>query len=234
MRIGILTDIHSDWDPFCRVVDHLERQGVDRLICLGDLVVHGQAHKSVVDFFRARPDIPVIKGNHDIGVTIPEHQLEHLHFFSEQSRRHTELARTDLSDENKHYLATLPLQLTEHDVLYTHATIGNPFALLRLPETIRDTFVRLTQSVMFAGHTHRTRLHHWPANKAHWCTDHPLETGHHTVELNPADRYIINVGCTAQLKYDPHPPACAVFQPHERLVHFHELHDYRRIYQLGL
>lgn len=227
MRIGILTDIHGDYATMERVLARLEALSVDRLICLGDLVVHGPEHNLVVDYFRARPEIPVIKGNHDIGATIAEHELDSLHFFSASSRANTERARAELSPENKAYLAGLPLQHQEGDALFTHASIGNPFALLRAPEMVAKTFGLMSTALLFVGHTHRTRVHHWPAGKDHWCTDHPAETGQWELALRPGDRYIINIGSTAQLKYDFFPPICAVYEPLAGRVEFHELPDLR-------
>ncbi|MEB3198523.1 MAG: metallophosphoesterase family protein [Candidatus Sericytochromatia bacterium] len=228
MRIGILTDIHGDHETMVRIIDHLETKRVDRLVCLGDLVVHGPAPNRVVDWFRQRPEVTVVKGNHDIGATIAEDQLDRLHFFSPDSRANTEAARRALSDENKAYLTALPLEVHENEVCFTHAARGNPFALLRQPETIARGFDSLNGSILIAGHTHRTRVHHWPATRPLWCTDHPTESGTWVHELVPGDRYIINVGCTAQLKYDPFPPVCAVYEPGNRRLEFHELPDLRR------
>lgn len=228
MRLGILTDIHGDYETMQRVLDRLERERVDGLICLGDLVVHGPEHNKVVDFFRERPDIPVVKGNHDIGATIGDDQLDSLHYFSASGRAHTEECRAALTPENRAYLNALPLEVEQHGALFTHATIGNPFTLLRHPSTVAKTFDLLRHDVLFAGHTHRTRVHHWPANKPLWCTDHPAETRNWVHELVPGDRYIVNVGATAQLKYDFFPPICAIYEPDERLVRFVELPDLRR------
>lgn len=227
MRIGILTDIHGDYETMVRVLDRLSALGVDRLVCLGDLVVHGPDPNAVVDWFRARPEIPVVRGNHDIGATVSDADLDRLRFFSPASRQNTEATRAVLTPENKAYLAGLPLEHAADEVLYTHATIGNPFALLRVQETIAETFRLMPHDVLFAGHMHRTRIHHQPAGKALWCSDHPVERGAWVHELVPGDRYIVNVGCTAQLKFDPHPPICAVWEPTNRRLEFHQLPDLR-------
>jgi predicted phosphodiesterase len=228
VRIGILTDIHGDYESMARVIDHLERQRVDRLVCLGDLVVHGPHQNEVVDFFRSRPDIPVIKGNHDIGATIHAAELDALRFFSPASRENTEKARATLTPVNKAYLSGLPLDLHMHQASFTHGGMSDPFALLRKPETILATFERMPGSVLFAGHTHRTRVHHWPKDRPLWCTAHPAETGPLEWVLNPEDRYIINIGATAQLKYDFFPPICAIYEPEAHRVSFQELLDLRR------
>lgn len=227
MRIGIFTDIHGDFDSMRRVLDRLEGLGVDRMVCLGDLVVHGEHPNRVVDYFRENAHIPVIQGNHDIGASIHESCLDTLHFFSPASRLHTEHCRSALSPENVSYLAGLPPQIEEGEATYTHASIGNPFAILRNPAIIAGTFERMPTPVLFSGHTHRTRVHHWPAERTIWCSDHPAETKNWTLELKPGDRYIVNVGAVCQLKYDFFPPICAIYEPDERLVTFHELPDLR-------
>lgn len=227
MRIGILTDIHGDYETLRRVLDHLEALGVDRMICLGDLVVHGEHHNAVVDFFRENAHVPVVKGNHDIGASIHPDALDSLRFFSPASRLHTEQARAALSPENVEFLHGLPLQFSEGEATFTHASIGDPFAILRRPEAIASTFERMPTPILFSGHTHRSRVHHWPAGRTMWCSDSPAETRNLTLELTPGDRYIVNVGCVSQLKYDIHPPICAVYEPLERRVTFHELPDLR-------
>ncbi|MDB5098807.1 MAG: hypothetical protein JWM80_3228 [Cyanobacteria bacterium RYN_339] len=227
MRIGILTDIHGDIDTMRRVLDRLEALRVDRVVCLGDLVVHGPDPNAVVDYFRNHPEIPVVQGNHDIGATIDDHALDSLHFFSTDSRANTLAARAALSAENKAYLATLPMAIQEDPVYFTHASPGNPFAILRHPERLAEAFDRLPCPIMIAGHTHRTRIHHWPQGKTVWCSDHPADTGTWVHELVQGDRYIINVGCTAQLKFDIYPPVCAVWEPENLRLEFSQLADLR-------
>lgn len=259
MKIGILTDIHGDYETMQRVWAHLEALEVDRFICLGDLVVHGSHHNEVVEHFRARPDVPVILGNHDIGATIDDGRLDGLRFFSQSSKANTLACRAALRPENREFLAQLPTYRLEGPVLYTHATIeppspesvtrmaslygldhpshsaagfvGNPFGLLRHEPAVKQAFEAMPAGieVVIAGHTHRTRVHHWPAGKAVWCTDYPVERGiwDRPLELKRGDRYIINVGCTAQLKYDFFPPVCAVFEPEAGLMWFHQLDDLR-------
>lgn len=227
MRIGILTDIHGDYDTMLRVLACLEAQRVDRLICLGDLVVHGAAPNQVVDWFRKQKDVRAVKGNHDIGATIAQEKLEDLHFFSPDSRQNTQWTREALSEENRAYLDQLPLEEFEAGVCYTHAAKGNPFAVLRKPETIAGSFRSMNEPIMFTGHAHRTRIHHWPEGKNFWCTYQPTESRQWITEFAPGDRYIVHVGCTAQLKYDPYPPICAVFEPKNLRLEFHELPDLR-------
>lgn len=226
-RLGILTDIHGDWATMRRILARLEALSVDRILCLGDLVVHGPEPEAVVDWFLAHPEVISLLGNHDIGATIEAERLGEIQFFSRDSYANTLLARQALGPHHKAYLAAMPLDHREGPYTFTHAAMGNPFALLRTPEALAKAFAGLPSPVLIAGHTHRTRVHHWPKGKAQWCSDHPVETGQMVWDFNLQDRYVVNVGCTAQLMYDPHPPVCAVLEPERGRISFHELPDLR-------
>jgi predicted phosphodiesterase len=41
MRYGVLSDIHGNLPALERAIALLERSGVDRYLCLGDIVGHG-------------------------------------------------------------------------------------------------------------------------------------------------------------------------------------------------
>lgn len=226
-RIGLFTDIHGDWDTLRRILAALEALGVDRLVCLGDLVVHGPEPAAVVDWFLAHPEVVCLLGNHDIGASIEEERLPELTFFSRDSYANTLLARQALGQEQVAYLGALPLEHREGPFTFTHAAPGNPFALLRRPEAIAQAFAQLPSPVMIAGHTHRTHVHHWPRGKAQWCSEAPLAEGRTRLDFVEGDRYVVNLGCTAQLRYDPHPPVCAVLEPEAACLTFHELPDLR-------
>lgn len=65
MRIGILSDVHGDYDALTRTLDQLDNHHkVDTILCAGDLVGRGPEENAVVDLIRER-DIVTVRGNHD-------------------------------------------------------------------------------------------------------------------------------------------------------------------------
>jgi len=63
MRLGIISDIHGNLLALEAVLDELEREAPDRLICLGDVVAGPRAHEALA---RVRElGCPVIMGNWD-------------------------------------------------------------------------------------------------------------------------------------------------------------------------
>lgn len=65
MQIGIISDIHGDYDALKDVLNRLDHHHhVDHILCAGDLVGRGPEQDRVVEVIRNR-NIPVARGNHD-------------------------------------------------------------------------------------------------------------------------------------------------------------------------
>lgn len=220
MRIGIFGDIHGDWASMQRVLAALEAAGPDRLVCTGDLVVHGPDSEACVDYMRRHPEIVCVKGNHDHGASVPDDEVEGLHFFSRAGYRHTMEAREALSPENRAYLQALPDRLEVEGATVTHATLRSKFELLNNRFTIETLFADMETPWLFAGHSHRSVVHRLEVSRV--ASFRPLLTGR-PVRLNPAVPTIINVGNTAQLLYDRFPPVYVLWDTEERVVEFREV-----------
>jgi len=64
MRVGLIADLHGNKLALEAVLDQLDRQRIDRIICLGDVTVLGPDPSGVMRLLRAR-EIPVVMGNTD-------------------------------------------------------------------------------------------------------------------------------------------------------------------------
>lgn len=80
-RLALISDIHGNMPALEAVLDDIDRRGISRIYCLGDLVGKGPHSDRAVDLCRLRCE-RIIKGNWDEGVTtasietpaIPWHQ----------------------------------------------------------------------------------------------------------------------------------------------------------------
>lgn len=223
MRLAIFGDIHGDWESLQRVLAAIDRKQPDRLICLGDIPVHGPDSQRCVGFFRAHPEILAVQGNHDLGASLPDEQLANHRFFSRAGRKHTLEARAQLAPEDRQYLAHLPRTAQLAGVSFAHATWTSPFTLLFDCFAVAQALGEAPTDVLFAGHTHRTMVHRQPAG-SRIASFRPLITGR-PVCIEPGARYLINVGNVAQLRYDKFPPVFALYDQERREVTFHELLD---------
>ena len=64
MRVGIVSDIHGQPDELERVLEHMAKINIDRVLCAGDLVGKGPDPEGVIDLIRENC-IPTVLGNHD-------------------------------------------------------------------------------------------------------------------------------------------------------------------------
>ena len=106
MRLGLIADIHGDYDGFMRSLELLDREGVSRIICAGDIVDRGPRADNIIQVLQER-DITCIKGNHDVTVVRNQPKWR----AGENPDRLRELGRI-ISDEAVAFLSALPESLT--------------------------------------------------------------------------------------------------------------------------
>lgn len=137
MDIGVISDIHGDYQALQTVLDRLDNyHKVDHILCAGDLVGRGPEQNRVVEVIRERK-IPTVRGNHDEW------------FYN-------------LTRENTHFLKNLPLDLRcEYDnvkIFMCHGKPGsNLWGLYRdhVSETLLNMMLTSLQvDVLITGHTH--------------------------------------------------------------------------------
>lgn len=63
-RIAIISDIHSNITAFKTVLEDIEKRGIKRIFCLGDLTLKGSSPCEVLDLAKEKCEI-IVKGNTD-------------------------------------------------------------------------------------------------------------------------------------------------------------------------
>jgi len=137
MRIGIISDVHGDYEALNQTLDQLDQHHrVDHVLCAGDLVGRGPRENEVVDLVRSR-HIPTVRGNHD-------------EFFS------------GITTENTAFLKNLPLDwqgtFGEVAIYMCHGKPGNNmWGMYR--DHLSKTYLNMVLSslqvqVLITGHTH--------------------------------------------------------------------------------
>lgn len=112
-KIALISDIHSNLTALEAVLDDIERRGIDRIVCLGDLVGKGPQPAASVDRIREVCEATV-QGNWDAGICNPQDNEAGLW---QQSR---------LSEEQLRYLSELPfaydVRISGRKVRLVHAS----------------------------------------------------------------------------------------------------------------
>jgi len=153
MRYGIYSDIHGNLEALQAVLDSMKSLGVERRICLGDLVGYCANPNECVDIIREKSDL-VILGNHD-SVALGRETSENFNFYA---RRAIEWTREALSKESIDFMNGLSYLENEGELCFVHASPRSPadwFYVTSLDDAV-DAFSFFRQRVCFVGHTH------WP------------------------------------------------------------------------
>ncbi|ATP40627.1 metallophosphatase family protein [Solibacillus sp. R5-41] len=97
-KIAIISDIHGNLTALEAVLKDIEKRGVDKIFCLGDLVGKGPRGSECIKLVRKHCD-KVIYGNWDVFIR-DETDNEIIKWF-----------QTQLSEEDYNYLASLPFHI---------------------------------------------------------------------------------------------------------------------------
>ncbi len=123
MRIGIISDIHSNLEALEVMLKRLAAEKADSIYCLGDIVGYGANPNECVE--RVREVCPVsILGNHDAACT----GHTSTEYFNSYARSAIEWTGRVLSEDNLTYLKSLPLTHADNDLFLVHATPKEPAA----------------------------------------------------------------------------------------------------------
>ena len=152
MRTAIITDIHGNREALEAVLADMAQRAVDRVVCLGDIVGYGPDPAWCVDrvMALAQAGAVVVKGNHDDAVANPSAEM------NITARRAMEWTRPLLAEGQRAYLAGLPMQHRDGEVLFVHASANSPQDWIYLTDTSRalGSFAVCDARVILVGHRH--------------------------------------------------------------------------------
>ncbi len=151
MRIAIISDIHSNLEALNRAVMEIELEKVDEIVCLGDIVGYGANPNECVDIVK-RLTPHVLLGNHDEAAI----DLQKTEFFNPFAKIAAEWTGDALTEENRQYLAGLPLTLERSGCFFVHASPVHPeeWNYILTPADAAESFSSMPCDLGFVGHSH--------------------------------------------------------------------------------
>ena len=155
MKIAAISDIHGNIYSLMKVLEDIDEQRVDLIVCLGDLVGYGPHPNEVVALIKRR-EIPCIKGNYDASVVDGDFT-----FIRNTSINSFSLpwASEEVRASNKFYLSQLPTELNYDingvKIKFTH---GSPNAineyLFQDADNTNNVMESLEEDILVCAHTH--------------------------------------------------------------------------------
>lgn len=193
MRYGILSDIHSNYDALTAVIQELDGLGVDRLLCLGDIVGYGPNPNECCDLLRERECL-AIAGNHD-EAAVANGPADTFNSLAVQA---IDWTRAELTPANRTYLAQLPRERLFDSFEIVHGSPTFHFEYILRVTDARTAFERVRKPLTFIGHTHIAEVYFQEWNNAVGRTFHQRLARGGRIEVAPQFRYIVNPGSVGQ------------------------------------
>ncbi|MEN6378904.1 MAG: metallophosphoesterase family protein [Methanofastidiosum sp.] len=191
MKIAIMSDIHGNSEALSEVLIDIEKQSVDKIICMGDLVGYGPYPNEVVNTFIDQK-IPSTLGNHDLATF----DMELLNDLTGIAHESILLTLDILGKDEKKYLEKLPKSIDCRNFHFVHASPPDNvrgYITKKSVNEIKYLFSQFDSKLCFIGHTHLLAMYHLVNNE---LKHESMEQG--KLKLDPEKKYIINVGSVGQ------------------------------------
>ena len=179
MKLGFVSDIHSNIDAFIAVLRFLETKNVDRIYIAGDLLGYYYHAADVVDLCMRREDIFCIRGNHDRNFLAALSDDGIMDRFTEKYGFSFKKAQDELTRTQVNWIRNLPSKLNVKisgiRIIVAHGSIENKNQYI-YPDSHYELFMQqvLYSDITVLGHTHHSFI---------WCKN---------------NKYLINPGSVGQ------------------------------------
>lgn len=209
MRYAIFSDVHSNLEALEAVMDSYKKEGIDKYLCIGDLIGYGANPRECIEKVRSIASV-VCAGNHDWAAV----RLFSLEYFNSDARSAILWTRHLLSQGHQGFLESLKLTFKNEDLILVHGTLNNPHEFNYLSDAYiaEETFRLMDRNVCFVGHTHQPQIFSKDQNERIYAHKEAAVT------LSNANKYIVNVGSVGQPRDgDPHASYC-IYDSKEREI----------------
>jgi len=155
MKIGLISDIHGNYDGLLRALNLLRGKGVEQIVCAGDLVEGGLAGDAVVGKIQSEA-LPCVQGNHDYDAALNQFYLQkNAHLYGPR------ITAGLLQERTLAFLERLPDTLTfewagKH-LLLAHGTPWDKYTYLysgSSRQLYQQLFQAVNADIVILGHTH--------------------------------------------------------------------------------
>lgn len=159
MRRALISDIHANLEALEAVLEDIKQQGIQDIICLGDVIGYGPNPRECIDLVKENCRICLL-GNHDQGALFDPEGFnagaERAIFWT---RAQLENPSDRRNEQRWEYLSELPRTSRHNGYLFVHGSPRNPLSEYVFPEDIyhhrkMERLFQLVEQYCFQGHTH--------------------------------------------------------------------------------
>ena len=186
MRYGVVSDIHANIQAWKAVLRDMKNNGVDVILCLGDVVGYGPNPAEVLDSCYEHVDYFIL-GNHD---AVIGNRLDSS-LFNDNAKYLIEWTRDQLNPAACDFFSDMPLRMEGDGFVCAHGELAMPgrFGYIYEAQDAIASFTSNQSPIMFVGHTHFPAKFVLDMNTNSVRKDLPGDAF-----LLPNERYLINAG----------------------------------------
>ena len=155
MRIAAISDVHGNLYALMRVLESIDSENIDTIICLGDLVGYGSQPNEVISLIRKR-HILCIKGNYDNSVID-----KGFTYIRDTAINSFSLPWTveELRTSNKYFLENQPdrisLNIQNKEIVFVHGSQRKINEYLTHDyENLEEVMTEFNGDILVCAHTH--------------------------------------------------------------------------------
>lgn len=212
MLYAFISDIHGNLEALTEVMSAITEIKPDRLICLGDVIGYGANPEECAQIVRDEVDI-CLMGNHEAAVV---GNLD-ISYFTPYARDAALWTRDNITEATLNWITTLPFTGKIDDFSIVHGSLYQP-DMFNYVQTIADAefnFNAMDTNLLFLGHSHQPL--------AFFNTDPMTYTLGPDIELEHAEKTIINIGSVGQPRDENPDSSFATYDSEKQLVTIHRI-----------
>jgi predicted phosphodiesterase len=190
-KIGVISDLHANFEALKVAVNYLAAEGVDHIICLGDIIGYNANPVEVTYLTHTRCRF-ALKGNHERYVL-----GEEARGVKEEKLEVIDWTRTQLPAKYLEWLRSLPdYHLYEGTFLLAHGSPRDPDEYIFKKDVVKGSLQHMQDyypgiRICFFGHSHLPMMISKTQIESHFH-----ET--RTIDLDKNTTYLINPGSVGQ------------------------------------
>jgi len=209
---ALISDIHGNIEALTEVMKQIRDMKPDRLICLGDVIGYGANPEECAQIVQEEADI-CLMGNHEAAII----GTLDISYFTPYARDAALWTRDNISEETLKWIGTLPFAGRVDNFTIVHGSLYQP-DMFNYVQTIADAeynFSAMETNALFLGHSHQPL--------AFFNTDPMTYTLGPEVELDHAEKTIINIGSVGQPRDENPNSAFATYDSDKNMVIIHRV-----------
>ncbi len=209
MKYAVISDIHSNLEALTAVLDSIKAEGIDNIVCVGDVVGYGANPVETTEIIREL-GCKCVLGNHDaaaIGKT-------DITYFNSAARTAALWTGKQLDETGRNYLLGLPLVERIEVFTIVHSSLDTPESWNYVYNIIEaeEHFQYQKDSISFIGHSHI------PGAFMLKDTVQPIRSV--KFRIQSGTKYLVNVGSVGQPR-DNIPDSCyVIYNMYEGVIEF--------------